>query len=77
MENLSNKTLFADSLFALRNFVADVDDMIETISIHYSGFIVIYFDPNASKETIRNRLKDFGITDFEFSNDNRQVFIYK
>jgi hypothetical protein len=74
---MNNKTLFADSLFALRNFVSDVDDMIETVSIHYSGFIVIYFDPNASKETIQTRLKDYGITDFEFSNDNRQVFIYK
>ena len=77
MENLSNNHLFAESLFALRNFVADVDDMIETISIHYSGFVVIYFDPNASKEIIQNRLKEYGITDFEFSNDYRQVFIYK
>ena len=75
MEN--NNLPFADSLFALRNFVSDVDDMIESISIHYSGFIVIYFDPNASKESIRNRLKDYGITGFEFSTDNRQVFIYK
>ena len=72
-----SKTLFSESLFTLRNFVSDVDDMIESISIHYSGFIVIYFDPNTSKESIRNRLKDYGINDFEFSTDNRQVFIYK
>ena len=69
--------IFADSLFALRNFVCDVDDMIESISIHYSGFIVIYFDPNASRESIGSRLKYYGITDFEFSPDSRQVFIYK
>jgi len=74
---MNNKTIFAENLFSLRNFVSDVDDMIESISIHYSGFIAITFDPNASKESIQCRLDEYGITDFEFSNDCRQIFIYK
>jgi len=75
--SMENKNLFAESLFAVRNFVSDVDDMIESITIHYSGFIAIYFDPNVSKDNIQNCLKEYGITDFEFSHDDRQVFIYK
>jgi len=73
---MENKTIFAESLFTLRDFVSDVDDIIENISIHYSGFVVINFDPNASKDNIQLRLKEYGITEFEFSNDNRQIFIY-
>ena len=74
---MDNQTVFAESLFSLRDFVSDTDDMIESISIHYSGFVVISFDPNASKENIQLRLKEYGITEFEFSNDNRQIFIYR
>jgi len=74
---MDHQTVFAESLFTLLNFVSDVDDMIESISIHYSGFVVISFDPNASKDNILLRLKKYGITEFEFSNDNRQIFIYK
>jgi len=74
---MNNKAIFAENLFILRDFVSDVDDMIESISIHYSGFVAITFDPNASKDNIQRRLEEYGITDFEFSNDCRQVFIYK
>jgi len=74
---MDNKTIFAQNLFALRNFVSEVDDIIESISIHYSGFIVITFDPNASKDDIQSRLLEYGITEYEFSNDNRQVFIHQ
>jgi len=74
---MNDKTFFAENLFTLRDFVSDVDDMIESISIHYSGFIAITFDPNASKDSIRCRLEKYGITDFDFSNDCRQIFIYK
>ena len=74
---MDNKTIFAQNLFALRNFVSEVDDIIESISIHYSGFIVITFDPNASKDNIQSRLLEYGITEYEFSNDNRQVFIHQ
>ena len=74
---MENKTFFAERLFTLRDFVSDVDDMIESISIHYSGYIVISFDPNASKDNIQLRLKEYGITEFEFASDNRQVFVYK
>ena len=74
---MDNKTIFAENLFSLRNFISEVDDMIESISIHYSGFIVITFDPNASKCNIRQRLEEYGIAEFDFSNDDRQVFLYK
>ena len=74
---MDNKTIFAENLFALRNYISEVDDIIETVSIHYSGYIVLTFDPNASKDNIQNRLKEYGITEFEFSNDDRQIFIYK
>jgi len=73
---MENKAIFAENLFALLNFVSNVDDLIETVSIHYSGFISILFCPSASKDQIQNRLNEYGITEFEFSNDNRQVFIY-
>jgi len=74
---MENQTFFAENLFTLQDFVSNVDDMIESISIHYSGYIVIIFDPNAPKDNIQQRLKEYGINEFEFSNDNRQVFIYK
>jgi len=74
---MDNKKIFAESLFVLQNFVSDVDDIIESISIHYSGFICITFCPNASKENIQSRLLEYGITEFEFSLGDRQVFIYK
>ena len=74
---MDDKTIFAENLFALQNFISEVDDIMENISIHYSGFIVITFDPNTSNETILHRLKEYGITEFELGNDGRQIFIHK
>jgi len=74
---MENKSNFAENLFTLLDFVSNVDDIIETVTIHYSGYMVINFDHNTSKDEIENHLKEYGITDFELSYDNRQVFIYK
>ena len=72
-----NKKVFADNLYAVQEFLAEVDDSITHISIAYTGAIVIYFARDVSKSDIESRLEDYGITEYEFSGDERNVFIYR
>jgi len=72
-----NKKVFADNLYAVQNFLSDVDDSITHISIAYTGAIVIYFARDVSKSDIELRLEEYGITDYEFSGDSSNVFIYR
>ena len=67
-----NKAVFAENLFTIQRFVSEVDDIIESIYIHYTDFIVIKFCPEATVEDIHSRLKEYGFSEYEFSSDEKQ-----
>jgi hypothetical protein len=67
---------FINNLLSVQDYLFGFDNIIK-ISVAYTGVVVITFAVNMSLSDIHRCMKEYGIEDYDISDDERRVFLYK